>query len=203
LAFLYKHYEKIVLAVFLLVFVFALVYLIMVFSQSKDISEEDLRIRPQGEDYTCTFDEKGKEIVADGEKGRYAVKDDFKDEKEWVVSKQRDPESIAFSDFMVPFKAARCEMCKRVVPKAAFDNKMCPLCKKPPGRIRKKVIVVDEDTDKDGMLDKFEKRIEGLNFAIPFKFFIPDCLILESKSSISLKCLNKYDTSSGLGIDVP
>ena len=42
MGFLYKHYEKIILAFFLLVFVSALVYLIMVFSQSHEISEDDL-----------------------------------------------------------------------------------------------------------------------------------------------------------------
>ena len=93
MGFLYKHYEKIILAFFLLVFVSALIYLIMVFSQSRDITEEDLSIRPEGEDYISLFDEKGDEIKDSGEKGEFSTILKLNDEKTWIPSRKRDTKS--------------------------------------------------------------------------------------------------------------
>ena len=44
--FLQKHYEKIILAVLLLVFVFSSLYLFNVINSTNDITEKDLEIPP-------------------------------------------------------------------------------------------------------------------------------------------------------------
>ena len=165
MSFLYKHYEKIVLAFFLLVFVAALVYLIIVFRQSKTTTEEDLRIKPEGQDYVSIFDENGVEIKKDGQKDKFAALANLANEEEWVASKQRNPESIATTDLLIPFKAARCEKCHKLIPCVAFEKKECPLCHKDPGHIVKAKPVAF-DNDNDGLPDTLEQKL-GLNIKDP------------------------------------
>ena len=159
MSFLYKHYEKIVLAFFLLVFAAALVYLIIVFRQSKTTTEEDLRIKPEGQDYISIFDKNGVEIKKDGEKGEFSALADLAKAEVWVPSKQRDPNSIATTDLLIPFKAARCDECHRLIPCVAFEKKECPLCHKNPGKVIERKIEVVYDTDKDGLPDELEKKL--------------------------------------------
>ena len=98
--FLSKHYEKILLALFLLVFVFSLVYLIVVFSKSTDISEDDLRVRPEGRNYEQIFDTDGKEKIKEGEKPKYAAIAELEDESAWRKSSKRDKkDEIRLSEF--------------------------------------------------------------------------------------------------------
>ena len=166
MSFLYKHYEKIVLAFFLLIFAAALVYLIMVFSQAKETTEEDLRIRPEGQNYVSLFDENGVEIKNSEEKGNFSVLANLKDGEEWVSSKQRDPNSIDTTDLLIPFKAARCDKCHRLIPCLAFESKICPLCHKNPGKVKKIKVEVVYDADKDGIPDALEKEL-GLDSTNP------------------------------------
>ena len=159
MGFLYKHYEKIILALFLIVFVMALVYLIMVFSQSKEITEEDLKIRPEGDNYTSIFDDKGKEIVLAGKQPRYAEIAELGKGKKWVASVKRDPASLDYTDLMIPFKAARCDKCMRLIPCVAFKKKECPICHKDPGKVIPKELTPTKlDTDKDGIPDVVERK---------------------------------------------
>jgi len=158
-SFLYKHYEKIILAFFLLVFVSALIFLIKEFS-NKDITEEDLRFNPEGEDYTAIFKD-GNEIKVKGEDGVYSLFSDLQHEVKWVPSVKRDPNSIASSDLLIPFEAARCDKCKELIPCAAFAMKKCPICKADPGVVKPPKGTHDLfDFDKDGLPDKLEKELK-------------------------------------------
>jgi glutaredoxin len=160
-SFLYKHYEKIILAFFLLVFVSALVYLIIVFSKSKDITEKDLMIRPEGKNYVPIFYENQNEIKPKGERGAYSLEDDLKNEPKWGSSTKRNPQSIAFTDLLIPFQAARCDKCKELIPCAAFAMKKCPICKADPGEVKKPAVDYSKfDSDKDGIPDKLEKELK-------------------------------------------
>ena len=166
MGFLYKHYEKIILAFFLLVFVSALVYLIMVFSQSKEISEDDLKIKPEGTNYASLFDENKNEIKGAGEKGNFSALAQLKEEKKWVHSKKRDTNSLVSTDLLIPFKAARCDKCKKLIPCVAFKMKKCPLCGKDPGEVHDVKNIRITDVDKDGIPDKLEAQV-GLNPSNP------------------------------------
>ena len=161
MGFLYKHYEKIILALFLIVFVMALIYLIMVFSQSKEITEEDLKIHPEGADYTRIFDDKGKEIVQKGDQPKYAELKNLAKSEKWIASTKRNPASLDYSDLMIPFKAARCEKCMKLIPCVAFKNKECPICHQDPGKVRKEQVESTElDKDKDGIPDLVERKLK-------------------------------------------
>ena len=155
--FLSKHYEKIVLALFLLVFVFSLVYLIVVFSKSTEITESDLMVRPEGSEYEQIFDKDGDENVDEGENPKYAVLKELADEPVWKKSLKRDENSSAATDLLIPFQAARCQGCRKIIPCVSYVNKKCPLCDRVLGEIKKvKPGGGGGDTDKDGMSDVYE-----------------------------------------------
>ena len=156
MSFLRKHYEKIILAGFLLVFILALVYLIMVFSKSTETSEEDLTLIKRKPDYQAKFDALGKETVTDSKKQLFASMQNLNKAKSWIKSENRNPGSPVFTDLTDPIKAARCPKCKKIVPSFYFDKqKDCPLC----GCSLKKLKPPDtggKDNDGDGMPNMYE-----------------------------------------------
>lgn len=164
--FLSKHYEKIVLALFLLVFVFSLVYLIVVFSKSTEITEEDLMVRPEGSDYEKIFDSEGKENTSEDEKAKYAALKDLEDETAWRKSAIRDKNDDTFTDLLIPFVAARCQGCHKIIPSISYDKKKCPLCGCVLGAIKIKKIQTGGDGDEDGMPDLYEAS-NGLDIQDP------------------------------------
>jgi len=167
LNFLSKHYEKIVLALFLLVFVFSLVYLIVVFSKSTEITEADLRVRPEGSEYELIFDEAGNENVPEDEKPKYAVLKELGNEPIWKKSQKRDKNDEIATDLLIPFVAARCQGCHKIIPSISYTKKKCPLCNAVLDAIKEKP--QDDgsgDTDGDGMSDVYEAA-HGLNLRNP------------------------------------
>lgn len=165
MSFLGKHYEKIILAAFLLIFIVSLVYLITVFSKSKETTEADLRVVIRKADYQKKFNESGDEELTEGQKPKYAALANLSKSQSWNKSENRNQESPVFTDLMVPFKAARCPGCEKIIPSIYFDKKeKCILC----GAKLEEIVEVakttgDEDFDKDGMPDMFERQ-NGLNF---------------------------------------
>ena len=165
--FLSKHYEKIVLALFLLVFVFSLVYLIVVFSKSTEITEADLMVRPEGSEYEQIFDENGKENVSDGEKAKYDLINELAHEPSWRRSTKRNKNDDAATDLLIPFVAARCQGCHKIIPSVSYDKGICPLCGCKLGKIKEPPKGVGGgDTDNDGMPDAYEAA-NGLNIQNP------------------------------------
>jgi hypothetical protein len=158
LNFLSKHYEKIVLALFLLVFVFSLVYLIVVFSKSTEITEADLMVRPEGREYERLFNDDGTENVSEGEKPKYAVLKELADEPVWRKSVKRNENDDIATDLLIPFQAARCQGCHKIIPCISYKKKKCPLCGCVLGEIKAppKSGGGGGDTDKDGMPDVYE-----------------------------------------------
>ncbi|MBN1863736.1 MAG: hypothetical protein JW808_02420 [Victivallales bacterium] len=167
MGFLSKHYEKIILAGFLLVFIVALVYLIAVFSQSMEITEKDLTLVMRQADYSMKFDELGEETAEEGKK-QYAALKDLSTAKTWMGSVNRDPDSPVSTDFILPIKAARCPHCEKIIPSMYFERKdNCPLCG---GKLEqlaeRKPDDMLKDADGDGMPDVFEIK-HGLNPSDP------------------------------------
>jgi hypothetical protein len=163
LSFLGKHYEKIILAVFLLIFIVSLVYLITVFSKSKETTEEDLRVVIRKADYSQKFNEVGTENITGGQKEKYATLENLTKAQSWNRPENRNPDSPVSTELLVPFKAARCPGCKKIVPLVYFEREgPCPLCKfslkKPdPPKIK---TGEQEDNDNDGMSNMFERQNE-------------------------------------------
>lgn len=157
MSFLRKHYEKIILAGFLLVFILALIYLIMVFSKSTETTEKDLTLIKRTADYQAKFNEVGEEEIKDPKKQQFACIRNLKEAKGWVKSENRNPNGPFYTDLTTPIEAARCPECEKIVPIFYFEKKMpCPLCGcslKPP-----KTPPPVGDKDKDGILDTYEMQ---------------------------------------------
>ncbi len=163
MGFLNKHYEKIVLAGFLLVFIISLVYLIVVFSQSTEITEKDLTLVRRQPDYPMKFDELGQETTEESNR-QYAALKELSTSKNWMRSINRDPDSPVLTDFMLPIKAARCPHCEKIIPSIYFKRKEnCLLCGcKLEELVERKPDDTLKDTDGDGMPDVWELK-HGLN----------------------------------------
>lgn len=160
MGFLSKHYEKIVLAAFLLIFIVALVYLIMVFSKSTEITEKDLTLVKRSADYEGKFDEVGKETKK-GKEREYAHLENLGKAQSWTTTAKRNPNSPVETDLMKPISAARCPKCEKIIPSIYFDKEdKCILC----GHDLKPVIIEKEDenfdVDQDGMDDRWERQYE-------------------------------------------
>lgn len=161
MGFLSKHYEKIILASFLLIFITALVYLIMVFSKSTEITEEDLIIEEREADYASKFNLVGEETAKEEKNKKYAYLKNLSKEQSWTTTAKRNKISPVETDLLKPISAARCPGCKKVIPLVYFEKQdKCILCGfdlKPP---EKPKTPVNNDVDKDGMDDKWERQNE-------------------------------------------
>jgi hypothetical protein len=126
LDFLKKHYEKLILAFFLLVFVILLIYLIDLGKSTRAITKEKLRIPTREPNYTPKdFTEK-----------RYQVDYIFSNNLDWKKSVARVDKDNIYTDLMVPYKCARCPFGGKVIPRYYFmgdvdQPRTCPLCAKP------------------------------------------------------------------------
>lgn len=157
MSFLKNHYEKIILTILLIGFVCSLVYLIIQILGSRTITPDQLRLPKKNPDY--------KKI--DFENKAYNVLREMANQKQWIVSQARNPDDKFWSDFMIPFKAARSPHGKKlIVPFYYFEKKYAvnkdPFCGLPlPEPPEIKIHIID-DADKDGILDKDENEL-GLN----------------------------------------
>ena len=153
--FLQKHYEKIILAVLLLVFVFSSLYLFNVINSTNDITEKDLEIPPGRQDYES--------LNFNG--------DEFKTDKvmteglAWKESRSRDGGKVSalFSDLLVPVISGRCPHCRYFVPIYYFEEvHSCPFCggelPTPVNDFSDLNVAIGADADGDGMPNSFELR---------------------------------------------
>ena len=158
MSFLTKHYEKLILSVFLLIFVVALLYLVVVLNRARETSIEELMPRPEGKDYTQIFDKAGKEKVPKDGKPQFAALTELKKQKLWGKSVKRSPDSLVSSDLLVPFEAARCPGCGKLIPSVCFgDGKKCPLCGCSLTPV-KHTETGGQDSDDDGLPDAYEAK---------------------------------------------
>lgn len=117
--FLKRHYEKLILAVLLLVFIFSMLYLLYIIKSTSDITAKDLELPTREADF--------KVIAADDPS--FDMGSLLAVGRAWKPSVPRDPRFTEFSsDLVVAFPIARCGNCRHLVPLAFFSGKKCPYC---------------------------------------------------------------------------
>lgn len=158
MSFFQKHYEKIIFAAFLLVFIISLIWLITLLTKSLEIKEENLEFPKKSPDYKALTPEKLAEECNAFE--------NLKSDQGWKKTVPRNKDSIDFTDFLVPYKVARCPNCQKLIPRRAFeaDIAKCPLCfckLETPAPVET-VPAGETDSDGDGLPDIFEAE-KGLS----------------------------------------
>ena len=124
--FLKKHYEKLILAVFLIAFVFLLLYLIDLSKSTKTITKSTLKIPNIEPSYTPN----------DFSQKKYMTSYTFTKNSTWKKSIVRSDKDKIYTDLMAPFECARCRFGNKVIPRYYFlgpidHPRNCPLCGKP------------------------------------------------------------------------
>ncbi len=183
--FLKRHYEKIILAALLLMFIASLIYLIQIIDSTNDVTKADLNIPTRAPDYE----------ELDFSKKAFATESIFMDDTKWKVSEARDPADKTFTDLMNPFECARCPHCGRIVPLFDFKNEphKCPVCSgelRTPAERKAAPLggpVTAEDSNGNGIPDIIEEKLgwdpkdpesglsdfagDGFSSAFKYKFF--------------------------------
>ena len=123
--FLKKHYEKLVLAFFLLVFVFLLIYLIELSKSTHTITREDLKIPTREPNYRKN----------DFSHKKYQTSYIFTKNCTWDKSTARSDKDKIYTDLLIPYECARCPFGNKVIPRYYFlgpidHPRNCPLCGK-------------------------------------------------------------------------
>ncbi|MBU8902195.1 MAG: hypothetical protein KOO69_05615 [Victivallales bacterium] len=156
--FLKKHYEKIILAFFLLAFVLLLVYLIDLSNSTTKITRSSLEIPVIEPNYEPN----------DFSHKKYQTSYIFRKNCTWNKSKARSDNDQIFTDLLIPFECARCPFGGKVIPLYYFFGPVdkprhCPLCNKalPRPKVKPKGpdIVNDSDLDDDGIPNVIETKL--------------------------------------------
>lgn len=161
--FLIRHYEKILLAALLAVFICLLLFQLLLWRQSKNIQVEGLTAyRNQRENY--------QKVDFESDKSEFRVLTRLTTEPAlWKAAASRDGSSRDFTNFMVPYAMALCPKCHGVIPASAFPasdaevgSKSCPFCGKNLDEPYRSASKKGLDTDNDGIPDETEETW-GLN----------------------------------------
>ena len=157
--FLKKHYEKILLAVLLSVFIGLLAFQLVLWQQSKLIQVE-MKVKTQVENY--------KHINFDAKDSPYLALQSLDKQVMWNTVSEPGLDRRIVSDFMVPYPMAVCPHCKRIIPVASFPTGegmgTCPFndCRHELSAPESFARGKNQDTDGDGIPDEEEKKL-GLN----------------------------------------
>ncbi len=178
--FLAKHYEKIILAVLLLLFGFSMIYLVVIISSADELKAERLLIKPRKADWKDmhNIDFKSDDFVfnkvflRNSEWVPSVVRDKDKDREIDKKLKKKLPNATPyFSDLLVMAPISRCPHCSRFVPRQRYfrEYEQCPFCEETlldPGEIIKvkgpEGPETPGDMDGDGIPDVDEEKW-GLN----------------------------------------
>jgi hypothetical protein len=167
MGFLSKHYEKILLAVLLTVFIGLLAVQVLLWRQNEQIQVEKLKgFKDPPPNYQA--------VKFGDEKSPYLVLENLPKKPFFSKAQPRERNTsqmdsqILFTDLMVPYQMALCPYCNRVIPANAFPagdgESKCPLedCRKTLHAPFNVVSEKEQDSDDDGIPDKEETRM-GLN----------------------------------------
>jgi len=158
LDFLKKHYEKLILAFFLLAFVLLLLYLIELGKSTQTITKKQLQIPNIEPNYRKNnFSHK-----------KYQTSYIFTKDCTWNKSTARSDKDRIYTDLLIPFECARCPFGNKVIPRYYFlgpkeNPRKCPLCGKALPRPMIKVVTTgpenEMDRDNDGIPNVTEVKI--------------------------------------------
>lgn len=167
MGFLLKHYEKILLAVLLTVFICLLAFQVVLWRQNEQIQVEKLKgFKDPPPNYQA--------VKFQDEKSPFRVLENLPAKPSFNKAQPRERDTaridsqILFTNLMLPYPMALCPYCNRVIPANAFPagdgESKCPLddCRK---TLHAPFNVTSEkelDSDGDGIPDKEELRM-GLN----------------------------------------
>lgn len=161
MGFLKRHYEKILLAILLTVFIGLLAFQLVLWQQNELIQVEKMK----------GFKEPAPNYVAvkfEDPKSPFRVLESMPEKPVWNKSRSRDGNRRLFTDLMIPYPMALCPYCSRVIPATCFPSgdgaDKCPFpdCGKILHAPYISSQVKDQDSDRDGIPDKEEVRL-GLN----------------------------------------
>ena len=158
--FLKKHYEKVILAALLLIFVLLLGFQISIILRAKDVDIDSVvGVRPPRPDY--------KKIAPNDP--AYELDAVFGDKKFlWAANQNKDQES----DVCEAPPLVRCPFGPHLIPVTDYPKQnaknpgKCSYCEKEIRVLVSSLIVTAEDSDGDGMPDKWEQQY-GLNYKDP------------------------------------
>lgn len=153
--FLKKHYEKMILALLLLLFIFSMIYLINIIASAAELKAESFKIKSRQADWESV----------DFAKDEFKLANIFTKDMQWNKAKSRS-DSALFSDLLLMFQCSRCPHCEKFIPLAYFnEDKKCKLCQnelRPVVLVEKPVIKDINDIDGDGIPNDVEEKL-GMN----------------------------------------
>lgn len=167
MVFFLKHYEKILLAVLLTVFIGLLAFQVVLWRQNAQIQVEKLKgFKDPPPNYQA--------VKFGDEKSPFRVLENLPSKISFSNAQPRERNTsqidsqILFTNLMVPYPMALCPYCNRVIPFNAFPSgdgeSKCPLddCRKTLHAPFNVISEKEQDSDGDGIPDKDEQRM-GLN----------------------------------------
>ena len=126
--FLKKHYEKILLGSLLTVFIGLLVFQFHLWQQGQKIKIDGiLEFTPPPPNYTS--------IDFEAQDSQFNVLASLSETPQWQKSEKRNPSSLNFTDFMLPYQMAFCPYCRKMIPATDFPpvnsdrESSCSLCR--------------------------------------------------------------------------
>ncbi len=161
--FIKRHYEKLLLAGLLVIFIGFMVYLAGIMKTAGSVTQDDLKLRKYRPDFKQEAYFTGKLPAYETEGAKlFEIDRILYGSAPWLASKARPGSRYQkfYSDLVVTFGAARCghENCEKVIPLYYFGNKDegCPWCGKklaePPKRAMLRTgVVTAEDPDGCGI----------------------------------------------------
>lgn len=152
-----QHYEKVVLGVLVLGFIFSMIYLLQMVESAKDVTVKSLKLSGTTI-YHEVLDFKDRKYQADYMLGERA---------QW--GERKNTGELGFTaELSVPMKALRCENkeCQKIMPWSVAKKRKCPFCGNELGDPQDPPDYESEiaklDSDGDGMPDRYETKM-GFN----------------------------------------
>ncbi len=163
--FIKRYLEKLVVLCALLVFILAMVFVLVVSSETREVTDTKLRIPKFRADYVPQDPSDNKFIPAN-ELQRTRT--------DWAAATARNGAVNLnhYSDLLIFPGVARCPhpQCGRLIPVYYFSGKKCPECggdlPAPERAARRLRQITEDDTDGDGITDELEKKF-GLDVQNP------------------------------------